>query len=178
MDTLSMRPLVDQSAFKLSMRQLAGAVSVITVGEHDDRTGFTATSVSSLSADVPSLIVSVNRASSSWPAMEKYRRFCVNVLASDQEHVAKSFAGLGGRRGAERYADAHWYCLATGMAALRDALTVLDCELEKVLNHHSHAILIGRVCAIEIREDVEPLLYWRGGYRRLSGEVQTDHTQI
>ena len=162
------KPAVDQSAFKLSMRQLAGAVSVITVGEADDRTGFTATSVSSLSADVPSVIVSVNRSSSSWPTVERYGRFCVNVLAEHQEHIAQSFAGFSGRRGPERYADASWYSLATGSAALRDALTVLDCELETVLSHHSHAILVGRVCASETREDVEPLLYWRGGYRRLA----------
>jgi flavin reductase (DIM6/NTAB) family NADH-FMN oxidoreductase RutF len=76
-----------------------------------------------------------------------------------------------GRRGVERHEDAQWYRLSTGTAALKDALTVLDCGLETVLNHHSHAILIGRVCAIETREDVEPLLYWRGGYRRLSGEA-------
>jgi flavin reductase (DIM6/NTAB) family NADH-FMN oxidoreductase RutF len=168
---MSTRPIIDQSAFKLSMRHLAGAVSVITVGEHHERTGFTATSVSSLSADVPSVIVSVNRTSSSWLAVDKYRRFCVNVLAADQQHVAQSFAGFDGRRGVERYDGAHWYQLATGTPALANALTVLDCELEAVVKHHSHAILIGRVCAIETREDVEPLLYWRGGYRRLSSEA-------
>ncbi len=146
------------------MRHLAGAFSVITVGEGDERTGFTATSVSSLSADVPSVIVSVNRSSSSWPAVDKYGRFCVNVLAVDQQHVAQSFAGFDGRRGAERYDGAQWYELATGTPPLSDALTVLDCELDTVLSHHSHAILIGRVRAIETREDVEPLLYWRGGY--------------
>jgi flavin reductase (DIM6/NTAB) family NADH-FMN oxidoreductase RutF len=163
----------DQSAFKLSMRQLAGAVSVVTVGDGDERTGFTATSVSSLSADVPSVIVSVNRTSSSWPIVEKYRRFCVNVLAADQEHIAQSFAGVSGRRGVDRYTDAQWHHLVTGTSALKDALTVLDCELESVLHHHSHAILIGRVCAITVREDVEPLLYWRGGYRRLAGDTPT-----
>ncbi|MBO9127338.1 MULTISPECIES: flavin reductase family protein [unclassified Rhizobium] len=165
------KPVVDQAAFKLSMRHLAGAVSVITVGEGDERTGFTATSVSSLSADVPSVIVSVNRSSSSWPTVDKYRRFCVNVLAADQQHGAQSFAGFDGRRGAERYEGAQWYELATSTPALANALTVLDCELDTVLNHHSHAILIGRVRAIETREDVEPLLYWRGGYRRLSIET-------
>ncbi|SEI16164.1 NADH-FMN oxidoreductase RutF, flavin reductase (DIM6/NTAB) family [Rhizobium tibeticum] len=173
MEELATRSIVDQSAFKLSMRQLAGAVSVITVGEGDERTGFTATSVSSLSAEAPSVIVSLNRGSSSWPVVERYRRFCVNVLTANQWHVAQSFAGFDGRRGVERYEDAQWYRLSTGTAALTDALTVLDCELETVLNHHSHAILIGRVCAIETREDVEPLLYWRGGYRRLSGEAVT-----
>jgi flavin reductase (DIM6/NTAB) family NADH-FMN oxidoreductase RutF len=159
---------VDQTAFKLSMRQFAGAVSVVTVGEREERTGFTATSVSSLSAEVPSVIVSLNRASSSWPVLEKYRRFCVNVLAADQQHVAQSFAGMGGRKGVGRYANAKWYGLATGTMALKDALTVLDCELETVFHHHSHAVLIGRICAIKTREDAEPLLYWRGGYRRLS----------
>jgi flavin reductase (DIM6/NTAB) family NADH-FMN oxidoreductase RutF len=163
--------LISEVEFKLSMRHLAGAVSVITVGDGQDRTGFTATSVSSFSAERPSVIVSVNRSSSSWPAVEKYRRFCVNVLSADQQHVAQSFAGFDGRRGAERYEGAQWYELATGTPALSDALTVLDCELDTVLNHHSHAILIGRVRAIETREDVEPLLYWRGGYRQLSGNI-------
>lgn len=164
-------PVVDQSAFKLSMRHLAGAVSVITVGEEHERTGFTATSVSSLSADVPSVIVSINRTSSSWPTIDKYRCFCVNVLSSEQQSVAQSFAGFDGRRGVDRYDGAEWYHLATGTAALRNALTVLDCELEAVVNHHSHAILIGRVRAIETREDAQPLLYWRGGYHRISGDV-------
>jgi flavin reductase (DIM6/NTAB) family NADH-FMN oxidoreductase RutF len=171
MPEMTSRPVVDQSAFKLSMRHLAGAVSVITVGERDERTGFTATSVSSLSAEQPSVIVSLNRGSSSWPVVERYRRFCVNVLAVDQQHIAQSFAGFDGRRGVERYQNAQWYSLSTGTPALRDALTVIDCELETVLNHHSHAILIGHVCAIKTRDDVEPLLYWRGGYRRLSGEA-------
>ncbi|ULJ75774.1 flavin reductase family protein [Rhizobium gallicum] len=158
---------ISQSDFKMSMRHLAGAVSVITVGDEEERTGFTATSVSSLSADVPSVIVSVNRTSSSWPVLEKYCRFCINVLACDQEHVAQSFAGVGGRRGVERYAGAQWHKLATGTAALKDALTVLDCELETAIPHYSHAILIGRVRAITLRQSAEPLLYWRGGYRRL-----------
>lgn len=66
---------------------------------------------------------------------------------------------------------AQWYEPATGTAQLSDALTVLDCDLDTVLNHHSHAIPIGRVRATETREDVEPLLHWRGGYRRLAGNL-------
>ncbi|MBP1860516.1 flavin reductase family protein [Rhizobium herbae] len=160
--------LVDAASFKLSMRQLAGAVSVITVGYGDDRTGFTATSVSSLSADVPSVIVSVNRTSSSWPALERHRRFCVNVLAQDQQHIAQSFAGHDGRQGLARYTGADWHTLATGTLALKDALTVLDCALEQAIHHHSHAILIGHVRAITVRPDVQPLLYWQGGFQQLA----------
>ncbi|KAA1184634.1 flavin reductase family protein [Rhizobium tropici] len=166
--------LISDAEFRLSMRHLAGAVSVITVGDGQDRTGFTATSVSSFSAEPPSVIVSVNRASSSWPALERYGCFCVNVLAADQQHVAQSFAGINGRRGADRYDGARWYRLRTGAAALENALTVLDCELETAFHHHSHAILIGHIRAIEIRQGIGPLLYWRGGYHELPMDVDRD----
>jgi len=163
--------LISDAEFRLSMRHLAGAVSVITVGDGQDRTGFTATSVSSFSADRPSVIVSINRTSSSWPALQRYGCFCVNVLAADQQHVAQSFSGIGGRKGADRYDGAGWYRLKTGAAALENALTVLDCKLETAFHHHSHAILIGHICAMEIRQDIGPLLYWRGGYHDLPTAV-------
>lgn len=166
--------LISDTEFRLSMRHLAGAVSVITVGDGQDRTGFTATSVSSFSAERPSIIVSVNRASSSWPALQRHGCFCVNVLAADQQHVAQSFAGIDGRKGAERYDGARWYRLRTGAAALENALTVLDCELETAFHHHSHAILIGHIRAIEIRQDIGPLLYWQGGYHELPVDVDRD----
>ena len=62
---------VDQEtrAFKNAMRHLAAAVSVVTTGRGDQRTGFTATSVTSLSMEPPALLVCLNRqssASSAW----------------------------------------------------------------------------------------------------------------
>ncbi|MBP2446583.1 flavin reductase family protein [Rhizobium leguminosarum] len=160
--------VVDQDLFKASMRYLAGAVSVITVGIGDGRTGFTATSVSSLSADVPPVIVSVNRGSSSWPALQRHRHFCVNVLAHDQQSVAQSFAGYGGRSGVRRYEGGAWSTLETGALVLDGALTALDCELDETIHMHSHAILIGRVRAITLRRGAEPLLYWNGAFRHLA----------
>ncbi|WP_337269192.1 flavin reductase family protein [Oryzifoliimicrobium ureilyticus] len=159
--------LISDEEFKLSMRHLAGAVSVVTIGEGQERTGFTATSVSSFSADRPSVLVSINRASSSWPAFERYGSFCVNVLAADQQDVAQSFSGTDGRKGAERYDGFGWYRLKTGAAVLDKALTALDCKLDAAFHHHSHAILIGHICAMEIRHGIGPLLYWRGGYHEL-----------
>lgn len=167
----SFQPHVESAAFKNSMRFLAGAVSVITVGQGHELTGFTATSVSSLSADHPSIIVSLNRSSSSWPAIQRYQSFCVNVLADDQQHVADNFAGRGGVKGPDRYQGADWQKLATGSLGLVNALTVLDCELEEAIERHSHSILIGRVRAITTRAEAQPLLYWHGGYRQLSNQT-------
>ena len=159
---------VDVDLFKDSMRHLAGAVSVITVGRGDDRTGFTATSVTSFSVEPPSILVSLNRSSSSWPVLQRYGTFAVNVLAHDQQHIADRFAGRGGAKGAERYEGAKWSELVTGTSALSDALTVLDCELDEAIDRHSHSILIGRVRAITVRGEAQPLLYWHGAYRQIT----------
>ena len=56
-------PLVeaDRQGFRDAMRQLASGVCVVTLGAGDERKGLTATSVSSLSAEPPTLLVCVNR---------------------------------------------------------------------------------------------------------------------
>ncbi|MBB3143666.1 flavin reductase (DIM6/NTAB) family NADH-FMN oxidoreductase RutF [Phyllobacterium trifolii] len=159
---------VDADLFKDSMRHLAAAVSVITVGRGADRTGFTSTSVSSLAIDPPSVIVSINRASSSWPVLQRHGSFCVNMLAHDQRHVADSFSGRNGQKGVERYQGADWRELSTGTMALVNALAVLDCELDDAIERHSHGILIGRVRAVTLRHNAEPLIYWHGAYRQIS----------
>lgn len=165
---------VDGAAFRHAMRHLAGAVSVITTGEGSERTGFTATSLSSLSADSPSIIVSVNRASSSWPVVQKTRRFSVNVLADDQQAVADNFAGRGGIKGEERYRGARWFSFASGGAGLAGALVSIDCVLEEAIERHSHALLIGAVREVVLAGEAQPLLYWHGGYRRISNLTGKD----
>ena len=157
-----------QDMFRASMRRLAGAVSVVTVGRGADRTGFTATSVTSLSVDPPAILVCLDRGSSSWPVLRRHKSFCVNLLAADQAAIADRFAGRGDVKGPERYAGAQWHDLATGTPALVDALCAIDCELEEAIERHSHAILIGRVRSITLRGEAQPLLYFHGAYRHLA----------
>lgn len=161
-------PSVEADHFKGAMRALAGAVSVITTGVGEARTGFTATSVTSLSVTPPTLLVCLNRDSSSRPSLETHRSFCVNILAHDQLHVADRFAGRGGAKGVARYEGAHWQAQPTGSLGLSGALAVIDCELEEAIERHTHSILIGRVTAVTLRADAEPLLYWHGAYRLIS----------
>ena len=131
--------------FEIAMRSLTGGVSVITVGRGREISGMTVTSVSSLSVDPPTLIVSVNRNSSSWPLMQRYRAFGVNILGADQLGVAERFSGKDGVKGAARFDGADWVVGSTGAPLLVDALAAIDCEVEEIIERHSHAIVIGRV---------------------------------
>jgi flavin reductase (DIM6/NTAB) family NADH-FMN oxidoreductase RutF len=150
--------------FRAAMRQLAGGVSVITVGRGQDISGMTVTSVSSLAADPPSLIVSLNRAASSFPLLLRYRRFGVNILAGDQLEIAERFAGKGGLKGADRFAGSEWRIAASGVPLLAGALAALECEVEDIIERHSHGIVIGRVRETLVSPRASALAYWQGQY--------------
>ncbi|MGO4625002.1 flavin reductase family protein [Ensifer sp. 2YAB10] len=145
------------------MRNFSGGVSVITAGIGDDRTGATVTSATALSVDPPTMIVNINRTSSTWPIIQRYRHFCVNVLSREQRSVAERFSGLHGVKGVARYEGADWARLASGASALSGALAAIDCEVEEIIERHSHAIIIGRVVAITTGSG-EPIVYHNGRY--------------
>ena len=150
--------------FRGAMRHLTGGVSVITAGRGQDISGMTVTSVTSLSVDPPTLIVSVNREASSWPLLKRHGFFGVNILASDQLDVAERFAGKGGLKGAERFAGAQWTTRISGVPLLVDALSAIDCAVEETIERHSHVIVIGRVLDIRNSGRNAALAYWQGRY--------------
>ena len=155
---------VSQGDFRGAMRQLTGGVSVITAGRGKDISGMTVTSVSSLSVDPPALIVSINRNASSWPLLKRHGFFGVNILTSDQIDIAERFAGKDGLKGAERFAGAEWTTRASGVPLLVGALAAIDCEVEEIVERHSHAIVIGRVLDLQLSTRTAALAYWQGQY--------------
>ncbi len=48
-------------------------------------------------------------------------------------------------KGAGRYLGAKWMTKITGVRLLTDALAALDCEVDDIIERHSHDIVIGRV---------------------------------
>ncbi len=157
-------PGASSDDFRGAMRRLAGGVSVITVGCGKDITGMTVTSVSSLSVDPATLIVSINRESSSWPLLKQYGFFGVNILAAGQLDIAERFTGKGGLKGADRFKGAEWITRASGVPLLAGAFAAVDCEVEDIVERHSHAIVIGRVLDIQLSAPTAALAYWQGQY--------------
>jgi flavin reductase (DIM6/NTAB) family NADH-FMN oxidoreductase RutF len=161
---ISIDSVVSSGDFRRAMRHLTGGVSVITAGRGKDITGMTVTSVSSLSVDPPTLIVSINRESSSWPLIKQYGFFGVNILTSDQIGIAERFTGKGGLKGADRFAGAQWTTRISGVPLLVGALSAIDCEAEDIIERHSHAIVVGRVLDIQTSGRTAALAYWQGQY--------------
>jgi flavin reductase (DIM6/NTAB) family NADH-FMN oxidoreductase RutF len=142
-------------------------VSLITTGEGEARTGLTATSVSSLSMEPPSLVVCINRASATLRAMQETRVFGVNFLAAGHRDVADRFAGRGNLSGAARFQGSEWITLVTGAPLLVDALAAIDCSIDTIMEWSTHAVVVGRVEAVHQPGGARALVHWRRGYRDL-----------
>jgi flavin reductase (DIM6/NTAB) family NADH-FMN oxidoreductase RutF len=138
--------------FRGAMRHLTGGVSVITAGRGTDITGMTVTSVTSLSVEPPTLLVSINRDASSFPLIRRHGAFGVNILNADQLDVADRFAG------------SQWVTSVSGVPLLVGALSAFDCEVEEIVERHSHGIVIGRVRDIRNSTRNAALAYWHGQY--------------
>ncbi len=159
---------VDADGLKTALRALGGGVSIITAGEGEARTGATVTSATALSVEPPRMLVSLNRYSSTWPVVERFGHFCVNVVGPPHETLANQFAGRGGLKGVDRYRGAEWTRLVSGAPVLEDAAAAIDCEVEEAIERHSHAIVLGRVVGIRIGHGGS-LVYRDGRYFALGG---------
>ena len=92
------------------------------------------------------------------------RHFAINYLGRDALALADMFAGKSAIKGAARFEQGRWGTLTTGAPVFADAIGVLDCELEKTIEHFATTIAIGRVVDLVARGSGDPLIYFRGGF--------------
>lgn len=150
--------------FQLAMRELAAGVCLVTTVQGSDRAGLTATSVSSLSVAPPSLLVSIQCSSRALKALQAFGRFGVNMLAGNQREIANRFSGRRGVYGAARFDGDDWRTGASGVPLLPSALAAVECTVERVMEWHTHCIVVGTVSNVLVRGGRDALVYWRGRY--------------
>ncbi len=97
-------------------------------------------------------------------AVEAPGFFGVNILGAGQFEVAERFTGKDGLKGADRFAGAQWTTRVSGVPLLVGALSAIDCQVEEIVERHSHAIVIGRVLDIQTSRHPAGLAYWQGRY--------------
>jgi flavin reductase len=153
--------LADES-FREAMRRFATTVSIITCTHGGSRFGMSATAVTSLSVDPPSLLVCVNKSAATHRVMSGGGRFCVNVLRSVHSGLSQAFSGK--LKGEERFRFGNWSQIEDGLPFLNDAQANLFCEIVRVVDYETHTIFIARVYSARVQKDVEPLLYQDGKY--------------
>ncbi|MGW1989865.1 flavin reductase family protein [Embleya sp. NPDC001921] len=153
--------IVEAATFRHVLGHFASGVTVITALDGDIPVGFACQSFASLSLDPPLVTFFVAKTSTTWPRIRPGGRFCVNVLAEDQEQLCRGFAVSG----ADKFAGVAHSPAPTGSPKLDDVLAWIDCTLESVVDGGDHEIVIGRVQALDApRMECAPLLFYKGRF--------------
>lgn len=156
--------IVDPTTYRNGMSRLGTSVSVVTTLSGGKRYGFTASAVCSVSDTPATLLVCINRASSSFPAFETTHHFCVNTLTPGQEEISDVFGGK--KRSDDRFAHGEWREGLTGIPVLANASVSFECELINAVDEATHRVIFGRVIDIRENEEQATLLYCMRRYIR------------
>jgi flavin reductase (DIM6/NTAB) family NADH-FMN oxidoreductase RutF/pimeloyl-ACP methyl ester carboxylesterase len=154
----------DARTFRDALGCFATGVTIITaMGPDGKPIGLTANSFTSVSLDPPLLLVCIANGASSAPILQHAERFAVNVLQIGQQPTSNRFAG----KGEDRFANTPWDVGEFGTPVLTGSLSSFECERDAVHDGGDHFILVGRVLKAMFEPRRDPLLYFRGKYRRL-----------
>jgi len=156
--------VVPSEEFRRVLGHFATGVTIVTTRDADGRpTGLTVSAFCSVSLDPPQILVCVDHKSQSYPALRDGGHFAVNFLGDGHEDISRRFATtrLDKFDGVAHRLSGH------GVPLLDGALAQLECRVVSRHVEGDHTILVGLV------EDArngagEPLLYYRGKYRRLA----------
>jgi flavin reductase (DIM6/NTAB) family NADH-FMN oxidoreductase RutF len=125
-----------------------------------------------VSADPPTVLVSLDTGSRGAHAIGATRRFGVSILAEEQLAVARFGAHPGTAKFLERLAE-------TGDAVgtspvITGALAHLDCAVVEAVEVADHTVFFGHVLATRSSHAGAPLVYHRRDYRTLTNDPPTD----
>ncbi|MCX7622016.1 MAG: flavin reductase family protein, partial [Acidimicrobiales bacterium] len=103
-------PTFDAAKFRQVLGHFPTGVTVITSTSAGKPVGFAVGSFASLSLEPPQVLFCAGKSSSTWPKIEATGKFCVNVLADDQEDVCRMFAS----KADDKFAEIGWKHSANG----------------------------------------------------------------
>lgn len=149
-----------KSDFLAMSGSVTSAVSVVTTTDIDGRRfGMTASSVTTLTWERPSMLVCIKRDNPTAQAVERAGSFGISVLAANQMHLARHFASPSDNK----FLDVPWTTDLLGVPLLEGSVAHIECEVVQTHTYDTHTIFIGTVRSGETFDE-SPLVYLRGGF--------------
>ena len=157
------------AALRDSLGRFATGVTVVTCAGELGPCGITANSFSSVSLQPPLILWNIAKVSNSLNAYLDAEHFAVNVLGHDQDHLAHHFAQSDHTvfNGIDYDTSPH------GVPLLPGTIACFECRTFAVHDCGDHHIIIGEIDRFRC-DDAEPLLFFRGDYRRFEDERRGD----
>jgi len=159
--------------FRQCMQRFCSGVALVTVARRRIWSGLAVSSLASVSANPPTVLVCVNRKASAHAALLASEAFAVNLLGEAHSGLVEDFSDPARR--AARFRSPDWTVGQLGAPVLRTAAAVLECSLAEQVEWGTHTVLFGQVMEGWVGSADAPLVYGLGGVLRLvtpTGEAQ------
>jgi flavin reductase (DIM6/NTAB) family NADH-FMN oxidoreductase RutF len=153
---------VPASGFADAMSMLASGVVLVTCRLGDRPWGMTVTAFASVSADPPTVLVSLGSKTAGARAIAANGSFGVSILERGQADVAAYGAAPGEAKFLDLLVERR--DRESGSPAVAQALAHFDCAVVGAVDAADHTVFFGHVQRARRRRDGDPLLYHRRGY--------------
>ena len=147
--------------FLIAMRFLASSVSVISAKDSSGNLfAMTASSVTSLTMDPPSILVCVNNGATIHDVLMKGENLCINILQKTQQEISNICSSK--ELESTRFQNDFWD--TSDIPFIKDSQANIFCKVDETVSYHTHKIVIGSVIHSQSAETFNTLMYADGGY--------------
>jgi len=157
---------LDKASFRHAMGHFASGVTIMTTTADGRMHGMTVSAFASQSLDPLLILVSVERSTEMHKLVMASQAFAINILGEPAEGTARFFADNARLEGPE-FVDGAYHIGVNGAPLLDEAVAYLEATVHSTLEAGDHSVIVGRVTALDVRSDAQPLIYYRSGYRQL-----------
>jgi len=144
----------------------ATGVTLLTCRDEGRARGMTANAFTSVSLEPPLVLVSVGKQATTCRQISASGAFAVNILSSEQEEIARRFAGRH-REMVDPFWDLAYRPGQSGSPILADVVAWVDCSLYATYDGGDHTLFLGQVVEIGLDPTRGPILFYGGAFRQL-----------
>lgn len=145
-----------------ALRSLVRPVAVVTAEYDGQRFAMAATAFCEVSMEPPSMLVCVNRNNATFSVIADGADICLNLLADSHEELSRRCGGGAAQNAKFEVGD--WLLEEGKPPRLADSCAAMVLRPVQILDHGTHAVVIGQVTNVSSSSNRAPLSFHNGGY--------------
>jgi flavin reductase (DIM6/NTAB) family NADH-FMN oxidoreductase RutF len=149
----------DLNLMKQVNRQFVSGVTVVTAMDGEKPRGLAVNAFSSVSLDPPTVMVAVQRTSSTHDCLFRATHLAINILSTEQLDVVKIFA----TKSDDKFAGLDWAPGPFGSPLFARSSAQMEVEIRDRLQASTHTLFVCRVLHATV-SDRHPMVYSGGSF--------------
>ena len=113
-----------------------------------------------MSIDPPSILVCINKTAGIHDSIKLGTKYCINLLTKAHEELSNVCSNYEEEK--NRFISDKWDL--SNIPFLKDAQANIFCEVDQLIEYHTHTIVIGKVIESKNLDAINTLTYVDGSY--------------